>query len=100
MISQELNDSLTRVGPGSDAGEVLRRYWPPAALSDEFAGARPGAPGDLLGERFVPFRDTSGDLGPIQRHCPHRGAGLCYGRPEDNGPGGPFYGWDFDRRGH
>ncbi|MEX0281025.1 MAG: Rieske 2Fe-2S domain-containing protein [Arenibacterium sp.] len=99
MISQELNDSLTRVGPGSDAGEVLRRYWQPAALSDELVGARPVVPVHLLGEKLVLFRDTSGDLGLIQRHCPHRGADLCYGRLEDNGLRCPFHGWHFDRSG-
>ena len=50
MISQELNDSLTRVGPGSDAGQVLRHYWQPAALSDELMSGRPVVPVKLLGE--------------------------------------------------
>ncbi|MEX0339896.1 MAG: Rieske 2Fe-2S domain-containing protein, partial [Arenibacterium sp.] len=59
----------------------------------------PVAPVDLLGERLVLFRDTSGDLGLIQRHCPHRGADLCYGRLEDNGLRCPFHGWHFDRSG-
>ena len=55
MISQEMNDSLTRVGPGSDAGEVLRRYWQPAALLDELEQARPVVPVKLLGEDLVLF---------------------------------------------
>ncbi|PCH68373.1 MAG: ring-hydroxylating oxygenase subunit alpha [Rhodobacteraceae bacterium] len=99
MISQELNDSLTRVGPGSDTGEVLRRYWQPAALSDELMGARPVAPVRLLGEDLVLFRDTEGQLGLIGRHCPHRGADMCFGRLEDNGLRCPFHGWHFDRSG-
>ncbi|MBV7396715.1 aromatic ring-hydroxylating dioxygenase subunit alpha [Mameliella sediminis] len=99
MISQELNDRLTRVGPGQPAGEVLRRYWQPAALSDELKGARPVVPVTLLGERLVLFRDNEGELGLIGRHCPHRGADLCYGRREDNGLRCPFHGWHFDRSG-
>lgn len=99
MISQEQNDSLTRVGPGSDAGEVLRRYWQPAALSDELMGARPVAPVRLLGEDLVLFRDTQGQLGLINRRCPHRGADMCFGRLEDNGLRCPFHGWHFDRSG-
>ena len=43
MMSQEQNDLITRVGPGTAAGEVLRRYWQPAALSEELVGARPVA---------------------------------------------------------
>ncbi len=99
MISQELNDSLTRVGKGTDAGEVLRRYWQPAALSDELMSGRPVVPVRLLGEDLVLFRDSKGELGLIGRHCPHRGADMCYGRLEDNGLRCPFHGWHFDRSG-
>lgn len=99
MISQELNDSLTRVGPGSDAGTVLRHYWQPAALSDELDGPRPVTPVRLMGEDLVLFRDAEGALGLIDRHCPHRGADLCFGRLEDNGLRCPFHGWHFDRTG-
>ena len=99
MISQELNDSLTRVGKGSDAGEVLRRYWQPAALLDELQQGRPVVPVRLLGEDLVLFRDSEGQLGLIGRHCPHRGADMCYGRLEDNGLRCPFHGWHFNRSG-
>ncbi|KAE9630548.1 aromatic ring-hydroxylating dioxygenase subunit alpha [Parasedimentitalea maritima] len=99
MISQEMNDSLTRVGKGSDAGEVLRRYWQPAALLDELDQKRPVVPVKLLGEDLVLFRDSSGELGLIGRHCPHRGADMCFGRLEDNGLRCPFHGWHFDRTG-
>ena len=99
MISQEMNDALTRVGPGSDAGSVLRHYWQPAALSDELMTGRPVVPVRLLGEDLVLFRDTEGKLGLIQRHCPHRGADMCFGRLEDNGLRCPFHGWHYDRSG-
>ena len=99
MINQELNDKITRVGKTDPTGQVLRRYWQPAALSDELSGSRPVVPVTLLGERLVLFRDTEGALGLIGRHCPHRGADLCYGRLEDNGLRCPFHGWHFDRSG-
>jgi phthalate 4,5-dioxygenase oxygenase subunit len=99
MISQDLNDTLTRTGPGTDAGAVMRRYWQPAALTDELKGNRPVVPVTLLGEKLVLFRDNEGALGLIDRHCPHRGADLCYGRLEDNGLRCPFHGWHFDRTG-
>jgi phthalate 4,5-dioxygenase oxygenase subunit len=99
MISQDLNDRLTRTGPGTPAGAVLRHYWQPAALSDELMSARPVVPVTLLGERLVLFRDEAGALGLIGRHCPHRGADLCFGRLEDNGLRCPFHGWHFDRTG-
>lgn len=95
-MSREKNDEITLVGPGDPAGEVLRQYWMPAALSDELTGNRPVVPVTLMGEKLVLFRDESGALGLIDRHCPHRGADLCYGRLEDNGLRCPFHGWHFD----
>ena len=99
MISQKLNDTLTRTGPGTEAGSVLRHYWHPAALSDELDQPRPVVPVTLLGEQLVLFRDSEGKLGLIDRACPHRGADLCYGRLEDNGLRCPFHGWHFNRDG-
>lgn len=61
MISEELNQRITRVGPGTPAGAVLRRYWQPAALIEELEhGAR--VPVNLMGERLVLIRDDAGQL--------------------------------------
>ncbi len=100
MISQQKNDEITLVGADQPAGKVLRQYWMPAALSDELMGARPVVPVTLLGEKLVLFRDDSGALGLIARHCPHRGADMCFGRLEDNGLRCPFHGWHFDVAGN
>lgn len=27
MITKEMNERLTRVGPGTPGGELMRRYW-------------------------------------------------------------------------
>jgi phthalate 4,5-dioxygenase len=105
MLSAEDNELLTRVGPGTPMGELLRRYWTPALLVSEVP--KPG--GDpvrvrLLGEDLVAFRDLSGKIGLIQENCPHRGASLYFGRNEA-GPDGlcglrcPYHGWQFDADG-
>lgn len=99
MMSQEQNDEITRVGPGAPAGEVLRRYWMPAALSEELQSGRPVAPVTLLGERLVLFRADDGRLSLMDRHCAHRGADLCFGRLEKGGLRCPFHGWHFDASG-
>jgi len=99
MISHEQNKLLTRTGPGSSAGAVLRHYWQPAALSDELTAGRAVVPVRLMGENLILFRDGSGRLGLIDRQCPHRGADLCFGRLEDNGIRCPFHGWHFDHTG-
>jgi phthalate 4,5-dioxygenase len=96
MLSQEHNDLITRAGPGSAAGALLRRYWQPAALVDELAGNRPVKPVRLLGENLVLFRDEAGRYGLIERACPHRGTDLAYGRLENGGLRCAFHGWLFD----
>jgi len=39
MLSREDNELLCRVGPGTPAGETLRRYWLPVLFSDEINSA-------------------------------------------------------------
>ncbi len=39
MLSKEDNERVTRVGPGTPMGELMRRYWVPALLSSEIGGA-------------------------------------------------------------
>jgi phenylpropionate dioxygenase-like ring-hydroxylating dioxygenase large terminal subunit len=98
MISAEQNDLMTRVGPDTPAGALLRRYWQPAALVDEFQAndERPLRPVRLLGQDMVLFRDAQGRYGLIDRACPHRGADLAFGRLEDGGLRCAFHGWLFD----
>jgi len=61
MISQELNDRITRIGPSTPAGAVLRRYWQPAALADELL-VEDSVPVNLLGERLALVRNKTGQL--------------------------------------
>ena len=96
MLSAEQNELVTRVGPDTGAGAVLRRYWQPAALSEELTGGRPVVPVRLLGEELVAFRDGRGRCGLIGRHCAHRGVDLAYGRLEADGLRCPFHGWLYD----
>jgi phenylpropionate dioxygenase-like ring-hydroxylating dioxygenase large terminal subunit len=50
----------------------------------------------LLGEDLVAFRDTDGRVGLIGANCPHRGAGLFFGRNEECGLRCSYHGWKFD----
>jgi nitrite reductase/ring-hydroxylating ferredoxin subunit len=99
MISQQQNDLMTRVGPGTAAGTLLRRYWQPVALAEELAGPRPLKAVKLMGQELVLFRDENGQLGLLDRDCPHRGADLAFGRLEHGGLRCPFHGWLFDVKG-
>lgn len=102
-MKAEQNERLTRTGPGTPGGELLRRYWQPVALLDEFdpaldpaMGVRPVKAVRLLGQDLVLFRDAQGRFGLLDRDCPHRGADLAYGRNEGDGLRCPFHGWKFD----
>jgi phthalate 4,5-dioxygenase len=96
MMSAQENDLITRIGPGTPCGALMRRYWQPAALVEELEGPRPVKAVRLLGEDLVLFRDEAGRYGLLDRHCPHRGADLAYGRREDGGLRCSFHGWLFD----
>ena len=95
MISAEQNDLMTRIGPGTPAGRLLRNYWQPVALADELKGPRPVKAVRLLGEDFVLFKEKH-RYGLLERHCAHRGADLAYGRLEDGGLRCSFHGWLYD----
>ena len=99
MLSKEQNQRITQTARDTPAGDLLRRYWQPAALVDELVGDRPAVPVELLGEQLVLFRDEQGDYGLVGRQCPHRGADLKFGRLEDGGIRCPFHGWLFDKFG-
>lgn len=126
MLSVEENRMIAEVGPGTPAGEWLRRYWHPIAVSDRWDGIRthwdyarpltfngePGTAGSwadrlgnftgkptavrILGEDLVLFRDGSGRAGLIARACPHRGTSMEFGRVEERGIACCYHGWLFD----
>ena len=100
MLSTEQNERLTRVGPGTPGGHLLRQYWQPVALLEELDSPRPLRRVRLLGQDLVLFRDDQGRLGLLDQDCPHRGASLGYGRLEDGGLRCTFHGWLFDVEGH
>src|SRR5580698_10391882 len=87
---------LTRVGPGTVMGQLMREYWIPALMSSEVA--RGGAPLRLmlLGEKLIAFRDGEGRVGVMDHRCPHRCASLFLGRNEADGLRCIYHGWKFD----
>src|SRR2546421_2471148 len=91
---------LTRIGPGTVMGDLMRCYWIPAALSSELV--RDGAPLRLmlLGEKLIAFRDSAGRVGVMDHRCPHRCASLFLGRNEEGGIRCIYHGWKFDVSGN
>src|SRR6478752_5200123 len=101
MLSVEDNELLYRVEADAAMGQLMRRHWIPACLSEEVA-ERDGAPVRvrLLGEDLVAFRDTAGRLGMLDEHCPHRRASLALGRNEECGLRCLYHGWKIDVEGN
>lgn len=87
------DEELACVGPGTPAGEYLRRFWHPFMMAERLHD-KP-LPVRLLGEDLVLFRDLSGDLGLVHRHCAHRGMSLEYGIIAQHGIRCAYHGWMF-----
>src|SRR4051794_28969994 len=81
-------------------GDLMRRYWLPALLSEEVP--QPDSPPvqvRILGEDLVAFRDSNGRIGLLDEHCSHRGTSLFYGRNEECGLRCIYHGWKYDVEG-
>ena len=85
---------LTHTGPGTPVGELMRRFWQPVCLSQQL-GDLPLAL-RILGEDLVIFRDKSGQVGLLHRHCAHRGTSLEFGIVSEHGIRCCYHGWLFD----
>lgn len=99
MLSSKENDYLTRVGPGTPCGKLMRRYWHPVAAASELTPERPTKRVKILGEELILYRDGKGGYGLLEEHCSHRGASLYYGFVEDGCIRCPYHGWLYDKEG-
>jgi phenylpropionate dioxygenase-like ring-hydroxylating dioxygenase large terminal subunit len=100
MTTAQESVELTRVGPGTAMGEVMRCYWLPAVLASEVERDGPPVRFKLLGEKLIAFRDTAGRVGVMDHRCPHRCASLFLGRNEEGGLRCVYHGWKFDVAGN
>ena len=88
------DQELTRTGPGTPCGEYMRRFWWPVAMVEQVTDVPLLI--KALGEELVLFRDLSGRLGLLHKHCSHRRASLEYGIPTERGIRCCYHGWLFD----
>ena len=101
MLTIQENDLLCRVEGAAPMGQLMRRHWIPVCLAEEVAEAD-GAPvhAKILGEDLVVFRDSDGNVGVLDEHCPHRRASLVMGRNEEGGLRCLYHGWKMDVKGN
>ena len=96
-LTPQENADLTKVGPATPCGAMMRRYWHPVGFTAELKGKPVRR--RLLGEDLVLFRDEYGALGLIGARCPHRGTSLHLGYIEDGGLRCCYHRWLFDVNG-
>jgi len=96
MLTQEENHFLTRIGPGTPAGRLLRRYWHPIAAAVELTQEKPKKRVRVLGEDLLLYRNANGGYGLVRERCSHRGASLYYGFVEGDGIRCAYHGWKYD----
>jgi len=101
VLTQAENETLTRVGPGTPAGELLRRYWHVAGAAVELSDEEPVKPVRMLGENLVLFRmppaagHTTPTYGLVGENCPHRSASFRHGLVDCEGIRCIYHGWKF-----
>ena len=95
MTNATESQELTRVGPGTAMGGLMREYWLPALLSSEVRAGGEPVRLMLLGEKLIAFRDANGMVGVMDHRCPHRCASLFFGRNEGDGITCVYHGWKF-----
>ena len=97
MLTYEENDLLTLVDKNAPMGQLMKQHWTPVCLIEEVL-ENDGTPllVEAIGERFVAFRDTNGNVGLLDELCPHRKASLVYGRNEECGLRCLYHGWKMD----
>ena len=96
MLNKKDNDLMCRTNPGTGMGTVMRRFWMPALQSDDLPtpGGDPRGV-ELLGEKFVAYRDATGRVGLYAQACLHRGASMLLARAEPDGLRCIYHGWKF-----
>src|SRR5215212_60673 len=92
-----IDAELSAVGPGTPCGEYLRRFWHPIMMSERLTDHP--LPIRILGEDLVLFRDLSGDVGLVDKHCSHRGMSLEFGIIAPHGIRCAYHAWCFGTNG-
>ncbi|MPZ15395.1 MAG: Rieske 2Fe-2S domain-containing protein [Chloroflexi bacterium] len=98
MLTHRENESLTQIGPGTRAGNLMRHYWHPVAAR-AMLDRHPVHHVTLLGESLVLYRDKRGTLGLLGERCPHRGTSLAWGTIDNEGLRCAQHDWLFNSDG-
>jgi len=90
---------FAHIGPGTLAGQYLRRFWQPVLLRDDLVAGVPRRL-EIFGEYFTAYRGEDGTPHVIQDRCPHRSTQLSLGWVEGDCIRCFYHGWMFDGEGN
>ena len=76
FLKHQPDMELDESDPGTRAGEYLRCFWQPVCLESNLTDLPLAV--RIMGEDLVVYRDRSGTIGVLHRHCSHRGTSLEY----------------------
>lgn len=85
---------VAHTGPGTLAGEYLRRFWQPVRISNTVANGK-AIPIRIMGENFTLYRGENGTPHVVDFKCPHRGTQLSTGSIEGDAIRCLYHGWKF-----
>ncbi|HKT16160.1 MAG TPA: Rieske 2Fe-2S domain-containing protein [Allosphingosinicella sp.] len=89
---------FVHTGPGTLAGNYLRRYWQPIHVSEELPQGKI-VPIRILGEDLALYRGESGKPHVMTNECPHRLTVLSTGWIEGETIRCRYHGWRYDESG-
>jgi phenylpropionate dioxygenase-like ring-hydroxylating dioxygenase large terminal subunit len=73
-------------------------FWYPVCIADNLTDEAP-VQVQILGLRFVAFRDAAGEAHVLSDTCAHRGGSLSKGKITDGAIACPYHGWQYDGSG-
>jgi 5,5'-dehydrodivanillate O-demethylase len=86
---------LAHAGPGTLAGQYLRRFWQPAYVGRDLLPGH-AKPVRILGEDFTLYRGEGGAAHAVAFRCAHRGTQLSTGWVEGDCLRCFYHGWKYD----
>jgi 5,5'-dehydrodivanillate O-demethylase len=98
LLDVDTRVAYDRTGPGTPAGDYLRRYWMPVAELNDVKPGRAKAI-KILSERYTYYRGASGEPHLIGHFCAHRNIALSTGRVEGEQLRCFYHGWRYDAGG-
>ncbi len=98
VLVAENGTSFVRTGPGTLAGQYLRRFWQPVYRAEDLAAGQM-RPIQIMSEKYTLYRGESGVAHVVAFRCAHRGTQLSTGWVEGDCVRCRYHGWKYEGSG-